>query len=335
MVGIDTATFTSILGVGTIGGQAPPSPPSMKIGATTVGQNESSTTVTGHDDGTSESTDSAGLEVAWPFSPPSPVAAVSELLGTGTLGTGTLGIAMLGTGILGTGLDGTGFDGAGVVGVGVIGVGVVGAGCGPVPGVAGSGVAGSVSAISPGAFSPHSQYHDQFQIQSRPLPSPASVEISVVSSHHVNVQTQTQGGSPPAGALAGAVPDEVLAAVLGGAVLVCVTGPPSPGLSTLIETFTFAGPFAGPACGPPDPRSSVLVFELASCSVGTVAPAFECDGSHDQFQIQFHSQSRDVESPLSAIVDAVVPSQTDSSQFQIHGAISPPVDESDSVCPSD
>jgi hypothetical protein len=252
------------------------------------------------------------------------------MLVTGTLGTGTLGI-----GILGTGLDGTGFDGAGVVGAGVIGVGVVGAGCGPVPGGAGSGVAGSVSAISPGAFSPHSQYHDQFQIQSRPLPSPASVEISVVSSHHVNVQTQTQGGSPPAGALAGAVPGAVSGALLGGAVLVCVTGPSSPGLSTLIETFTLAGTFAGPACGPPDPRSSVLVFEFDPLPVGALASAFECDGSHDQFQIQFHSQSRDAVSPLSVIVDAVVPSQTDSSQFQIHGAISPPVDESGSVLRSD
>jgi hypothetical protein len=156
----------------------------------------------------------------------------------------------------------------------------------------------------------------------------------------VNVQTQTQGGSAPAGgALAGAVSGEafedVLGAVLGGAVLVCVTGPSSPGLSTLIETFTFAGTFAGPACGPPDPRSSVLVFELDPLPVEAVGSAFECDGSHDQFQIQFHSQSRDPESPLSAIVEAVVPSQTDSSQFQIHGAISLPVVESGPVLPSD
>jgi hypothetical protein len=310
----------------------------MKIGATTVGHHESSTTVAGHEVGKSGSTDSA-LDTDW-SSPASSLVAGSETLGTGVLGTGMLGTGMLGTGMLGTdvvgaGLLGAGLDGTGFVGAGLVGAGLVGAGCGPA-----SGVTGSVSLISPGAFSPHSQYHDQFQIQSRPLPSPASVESSVVWSHHVNVHTQIQGGSPPAaGALAGDVPGAVVEE-LGGAVLVCVTGPSSPGLSTLIETFTFAGTFAGPACGPPDPRSSLLVVELDPSAVGVPAAGaavstLECDGSHDQFQIQFHSQSRDAESPLSVIVDAVVPSQTDNSQFQIQGVISLSTAESGSVLESD
>jgi hypothetical protein len=125
-----------------------------------------------------------------------------------------------------------------VIGTGLLGAALLGAGCG-VAGF-GSGVAGAASVVSAGAPSSHDQYHDQFQSQSRLLPSPATVVISDVWPHQVNVQTQSQDGSLETGPVAGAL----------GAVFVCVTGPLSPGLSTRIETLTFAGP----ACGPPDPR---------------------------------------------------------------------------------
>jgi hypothetical protein len=96
--------------------------------------------------------------------------------------------------------------------------------------------------------------------------------------------------------------------------LVCVTGPSSPGLRTLIDTLMFAGMFAGPGCGAPDPRSSMVSAAVeVACALGSAGAS-----PHVQFQIQFHVQSGVVWVPDSDDVDATLPSQTLSVQFHTH-----------------
>ena len=150
--------------------------------------------------------------------------------------------------------------------------------------------------VSPAGAQSHSQ--SQFQSQSRPVPSPASVEISVVVPHQVNVQAHNHDGSP----------DPLGAGI--GVVFVCVTAPSSPGLRTLIDTFTFAGP----DCGTLDPRSSLSVVDVAGAALPVGA------SSHVQFQIQFHVQSRELLLPVSSETDETLPSQTVSVHVQFQGA---------------
>jgi hypothetical protein len=164
------------------------------------------------------------------------------------------------------------------------------------PPLPGGGACGGGCASSAG----QSHTQSQFQIQSSPVPSPASVEISVVLPHQVNVHDQIHDGSP----------DGVGAGV--GDVFVWVTGPSSPGLRTLIDTLTFAGP----GCGVPDPRSSSSLLDAAGVVLAAGA------SSHDQFHTQFHVQSRELLSPVLSDSDKTLPSQTASVQVQFHGAFS-------------
>jgi hypothetical protein len=153
-----------------------------------------------------------------------------------------------------------------------------GLGAGFGAGAADGAVSPPVSAGLVGSASPEpsqSQTHTQFQSQSSPVSSPATVVISVVSPHHVNVQVQSHEGSPEVSSPAGAA---------GCAVFVWVTGPSSPGLRTRIDTLVFAGP----GCGTPDPRTSLVVGEFDPGSGEATGSE-----SQDQFQIQFHTQSRD------------------------------------------
>jgi hypothetical protein len=201
------------------------------------------------------------------------------------------GVAKLGTVMA----AGTAFSTSGVGGASSCEVGGGVDGPEPPP-LSGGGACGGGGASSPGQSHTQSQFH----VQSSPVPSPASVEISVVVPHQVNVHDQIHDGSPEA-AGAGV-----------GDVFVWVTGPSSPGLRTLIDTLTFAGP----GCGVPDPRFSSSVLD----AVGVVLAAG--GSSHDQFQIQFHVQSRELLSPVSSDSDKTLPSQTVRVQFQFHGASS-------------
>lgn len=81
--------------------------------------------------------------------------------------------------------------------------------------------------------------------------------------------------------------------------------------------------FAGPACGKPGPR--IWVVGIVAGAVSDVVGL-----SHDQFQIQFHVQSRDSLLPVSVDVDVALPSQIESDHVQFHGfdaeAVSGPED---------
>ena len=130
-----------------------------------------------------------------------------------------------------------------------------------------------------------SQSQNQFQVQSRPVPPPPTVVNSVVVPHQSKLHVQSQEGSA-AGSDCGAS--------------VWTTGPSSPGLRMRTDTFTLV--FAGLACGRPDPRSSLVPWGLDPAS-DSVCGVTSGSSSHDQFQTQFHTQSRDSGSPLSVDVD--------------------------------
>jgi hypothetical protein len=184
-------------------------------------------------------------------------------------------------------------------------------GCGACAG--GGPVSPPVSAVTGGSGMPElsqSQSHVQFHVHSRPLPSPPRVVTSVGVPHQSNVHVQSHDGSPAAPGVAPSV-------------VTWATGPSSPGLSIRIDTFTFvfAGLLAGPDCGMPGPRSSLVAGAFAP-ALDPLSAASAGGASHDQFQIQFHVHSRDARLPVSVDVDVGCPPQIVRNHVQFHGTVS-------------
>jgi hypothetical protein len=153
----------------------------------------------------------------------------------------------------------------------------------------------------------HVQFHVQFHAHSRGVWLSICVESDVVVPQNVNVQLQDQGLFDGA---ASVVPTSPAASP--AAVVLCVTGPLSPGLRTRTDTFVLPTSAA-------EDDSRLELF-------GLVAPASVL--IHAQSQAQSHVQSSDALLPVSVDDDVARPAQSiANTQCQFHGSDGDPLSD--------
>jgi len=162
----------------------------------------------------------------------------------------------------------------------------------------------------------HDQFHAHSHVQLSGVPLGVSVTSAVVWSQKANVQLQFQGSS------AGAVPVVSGPAGADELVVVWLTGPFSPGLSTRIDTFVLPGAeevVDEEPTSPPEPAPE----DVESGPGMTGSPSV-----HDQSHIHFHVQSSEDGLPDSVEDVVAFPSQSIVyHQLQYHASLE--VEESD------
>jgi hypothetical protein len=144
------------------------------------------------------------------------------------------------------------------------------------------------------------QFHAQSHVQLSGVWLSICVECEVVVLQNVNVQVQIQGSFEGVDLLASAPP------IVPVEVVLCVTGPLSPGLRTRTDTFVFEASEVEDESGPEPLGLVTLVSVLA----------------HDQFHAQSHAQIDEVWLPVCVDNEVAFPVQSSAStQLQFQGSI--------------